>query len=120
MKVRISRKWRIEKDLRWILDNAEFAFTTNNDVRPRIYTKVKYDNRYNCFKIDNDQYGIDLNSMSEYSESFFEGGTKEMVMDNFPQFIERQMKIWGAEEFINPKPRLFEFLRSKKDIIIEI
>lgn len=120
MKVRISRHWWIEKDLKWILDNADFIFITNGDNRPRIYTKEKIDERYNCFKIDADKYGITLNSTCEYSAEFFETGAKEVTRNNFLQFIEKKMIDYGAGEYFNPRPGFFDFLKSKKDKIIEI
>ena len=124
MKILQSRNWWIEKDLKWIIDNAEFMFLEKHDNRPHIVTKEKLDGTSsNCFKIGNDYWGILINSHAEYSpfrENYMVKQTCH-VKEFFPEWI----KTWSGDEFFNPsnfKVMISNIFRDtkRKDIIIEI
>lgn len=124
MKIRQSRHWWIEKDLKWILDNADFMFLRKYDNRPCIVTKETLPSsaNSNCFKMDNDRYGILLNSHFEYHDSHALHIIKKSyyVKEHFPIW----MKDW-SEEFFNPSEfsvMISNIFRNtkRKDIIIEI
>ena len=125
MKIIQSRNWWIEKDLKWILDNADFMFLEEHENRPYIVTKEKLPSSVNsdCFKMDNDMYGILLNSHSEYHNSRAINIVKKTyyVKEHFQSW----MKQWCSEEHFNPSEfsvMLSNIFRKtkKKDIIIEV
>lgn len=121
-----SRNWWIEKDLKWILDNAEFMFFKKFDNRPYIVTKEILPSSFsgcnsNCFKIDNDKYGLLLNSHCEYSNSYAMDIVKKTY--HVKEYFLIWMKEWGCGEFINPSEfhvMISNIFRKKKDIILEI
>lgn len=124
MKVKQSRNWWIEKDLKWILDNGICMFIKKYDNRPHIITKEKLEGtNSNCFKIDNDMYGILLNSHYEYTDFIESSIVKktDLVKEHF-QFY---MKDWCDEEHFNPSEFSVWFSNmfrktKRKDIILEI
>ena len=113
-----SRNWWIEKDLKWIIDNASFVFRGAKDGgRLRIVTKEKMGTS-NCFKIDNDKFGILINAHSEYSDfSYLNPDTMSNVKYRLIEFLED----YGAGEFVSPPilsvlyGRILNMFRKKKD-----
>lgn len=123
MKILQSRNWWIDKDINWIIENADFMFLDKGDNRPYIVTKNKLPSSVNsnCFKFDNDKYGILINAHFKYDDhrSRYFAKTTDLVKENFPLWIQD----WCGKDFFSPsefKVLISNLFNKQKDIIIEI
>ena len=125
IKLKQSRNWWIDKDLKWIIDNGSFIFTHkgHNGERPHIVTKEKLEGtNSNCFEIDTDCYGILIKGHSEYSDWY---EIDDLHHSSILFWLIEYLKKSGAGEFLRTSP-LSVFIENifrktkQKDKIISI
>lgn len=122
MKILQSTSWWIEKDLKWIIDNADFIFWDHYDNRPYIVTNKDICS-CNCFKLDINKYGVSLNSYFKYDPD----REKYMFMKsyNVKEGLLEFIFYSGEEQIISPSKfsvMISNIFRGskRKDEIIEI
>lgn len=112
IKFKQSKTWATASgvSLEWILAHADFAFTNKlrSGNRVRIVTTEKLNNRYNCFEIDNDRWGITCSSESEFSPTFWAPHITKRNTDikttkvSVRDFLAVELILYDAGEFVNP------------------
>ncbi len=111
-----SRYWWIEKDLKWILDNASFIYIERDNYKPTIVTKEKMGySESNCFEMKVDAGGINVSSHSvyrEYKENFIEKKSNDVNLILI-DFLMRQNEL----HCLNPKPSFINLFTKKYKII---
>lgn len=97
-----SQEWWIDKDLDWLIENAEYVFNDSyhNGFRPHIKTKRKHDG-CDVFELGNDKWGILIKGYSLMDE--FSQKHVVRVSKDIEGFLAEYYNECGCEDFVNPK-----------------
>lgn len=100
-----SKSWWINKDLDWLIENAEYIFNDSyhNGHRPHIKTKIKYEG-CDSFELSNDKWGILIKGYSEMND--FSNSNLIFKSTDVEGVLAKYFNNSGCEDFVNPK-RIF-------------
>ena len=116
LKLKQSRHWWVEKDLKWLIEHASYVYCISNDFNRPIIVTVDNMMRSYCYKIDTDGCGITLSSHWEY----FNQPDVIRRSNDVKSFIIDFLNNYGASEYVNPSFDVLNIFRKRKDKIIII
>lgn len=97
-----SKNWWINKDLAWLIKNAEYVFnhSYHNGSRPHIKTKLTVDG-CDVFELGNDAYGILLKGYFTLNDHMIKAMNEKT--ENVEEFLVDYFNASGDKGFVNPK-----------------